>query len=242
MKRVCLLLAALLTLAAASSFAAGSDYSVIDVEDGGRIVGRIGFEGTPPPVAPLPVTTDNETCGTEKPSRALLVGPDGGLENAVVRLKGISRGKAWTEREHVLGQDDCRFEPHILLMNPDADLHISNSDRIAHNVRSYGRGPVFNVGHPKFVERLRIDNFSAQVSNPDVIRVGCDMHPWMSAYILIQKHPYYAVTDGQGRFELANVPPGKYDLVVWHETLGENKTTAKVTAGESTEVAVVLGY
>ena len=216
-------------------------YEVTDVEDGGRITGRVAFTGPPPAGEKLVVSSDNEVCGTEKPSRALLIGPDAGVQNAVVRLRRIERGKAWDPFEHTLGQASCRFEPHVLLMNPGADLHILNSDRIAHNVRSYGRGPVFNVGHPRFVEKLLVENLAEQVSDPDVIRIGCDLHPWMNAYIVIKEHPYYSVTDENGSFQLTDVPPGKYDLEVWHETLGEKKRSVTVKPNEGTVVMLEMG-
>jgi len=228
-------------LVGSAGLASPAPYEVIEVKDGGSVAGRVTFTGTPPASEKLVVSTDNETCGTEKPSRALLIGPDAGIQNAVVHVRRIERGKAWSTEEYTLGQDGCRFEPHVLLMNPDADLHISNSDRIAHNVRSYGRGPVFNVGHPRFVEKLLVENLSAKVSNPDVIRIGCDLHPWMTAYIVTREHPYYALTGSGGSFVLEDVPPGKYELVVWHETLGEKKLTVTVEPNEAAAVAFELG-
>jgi len=75
------------------------------------------------------------------------------------------------------------------------------------------------------------------VSNPDVIRIGCDLHPWMSSYILIKKHPYYALTDSKGSFQLTDVPPGKYELGVWHETLGKKNLKVTVKPNEATAVA-----
>jgi len=231
-----LLIIALSLLGSAPGVAQPASYQVAEVGDGGSVTGRVSYSGTAPAVETLVVSSDNEVCGTEKPSRVLLIGPDGGIENTVVHIRTIKSGKAWPQERHTLGQDDCRFEPHILLMNPEADLYISNTDRIAHNVRSYGQGPVFNVGQPKFVETLFVENLSAQVANPDVIRIGCDLHPWMSAYIVIKEHPYYVVTGPDGSFELTNVPPGKYELRVWHETLGEVERAVTVKANEATEI------
>ena len=229
------------TVGALAASAMPAVYEVTAVQDGGSITGRVTFKGTPPSDEKLVVSTENEVCGTEKPSRALLIGADGGIRNAVARVRRIERGKAWHPVEHTLGQTDCRFEPHVLLMNPGADLHILNTDRIAHNVRSYGRGPVFNIGHPRLVEKLIVENLAEQVSDPDVIRIGCDLHPWMNAYIVIKEHPYYSVTDENGSFRLTDVPPGKYDLEIWHETLGEKKRAVTVKPKEETVVLFEIG-
>jgi len=227
-------------LFAAVAVQAGS-YETVAVKDGGNIVGRVSFVGTPPAREKLPVIIEQQTCGEYKLSRTIVVGDDGGLHNAVVRLPGISRGKAWEEREYTLGQTDCRFEPHVLLLADGADLRILNSDRIAHNIRTLGEGPVFNVGQPKFVEKLLIEGFTNKLSNPEIVRVGCDLHPWMTANIVIQQHPYYAVTDEKGSFRLADVPPGTYDLLLWHETLGEQKRKVRVEPNVDVTVDFELG-
>ena len=74
-----------------------------------------------------------------------------------------------------------------------------------------------------------------------MIRIGCDLHPWMNSYIVIKAHPYYSVTGENGSFELTDVPPGKYDLKIWHETLGEKKRTVAVEPKEETVVVFEMG-
>lgn len=238
--RIAVVVAVVLVAAAVPLAAQDGAYAVVAVKDGGSVAGRVLFSGKVPAPEILPVISDRDACGEDKPSRALVVAADGGVENAVIKLVGIRRGKGWGEREYALGQTDCRFEPHVLLLPKGADLRLLNHDRIAHNVRTYGRGPVFNVGQPKFVEKLLVENFSEQVSHPEVVRVGCDIHPWMSAYIVVMEHPYYAVTDERGAFRLAEVPPGEYHLALWHETLGESSRKIAVRPGEETEVTFRL--
>lgn len=228
-------------LSVAAGLAATDSYREIEVEAGGSVSGQVRFIGTPPAPEKLAVTADMAACGQEKLSEALAVGAEGGVRNAVVYLREVPQGKPWEVREHVLGQTACVFVPHVLLIPEGADLRILNSDRILHSVRSYGKDSVFNVGQPKFVEKLLVEDFTRQVSERDAIRVGCDLHPWMTAYIFVQKHPYYAVTDEDGRFRLTDVPPGQYELRLWHETLGETARRVAVEPRGETSMTFELG-
>lgn len=218
-----------------------ASYEVVEVENGGSITGRVTLVGTPPVPERLVVSTNTEVCGTETLSRALLVGPGGGLMNAVLNLRDVPRGKPWEDRKYTLGQEACRFEPHVMLFRDGADLHLQNSDRIAHGVRTYGKDSVFNVGQPKFVLELLVEDFTERISERKAIRIGCDLHPWMKAFIILEQHPYYAITGEGGTFELTGVPPGQYQLELWHETLGEQARRVTVEPNQETAVAFELG-
>lgn len=213
-------------------------YEAVAVADGGSIVGRVSFVGTPPVRERLVIATDTAVCGTEALSNAVLVSPGGGLMNAVINLRDVRRGKPWQDRKYTLGQHACRFEPHVMLFREGADLHIQNSDRIAHGVRTYGKDSVFNVGQPKFVLELLVEDFTEKISQRKAVRIGCDLHPWMKAFMILQEHPYYAVTGEDGTFELTDVPPGEYQLEVWHETLGEQ--AMRVTVEPQREISVTF--
>lgn len=221
--------------------APAAPYEEVEVKDGGSVTGRVTFVGTPPAPEVLVVSTDHVACGQEAPSRALLVSANHGVQSAVLNLRDVARGRAWEEREYTLGQTGCRFEPHVLLFRDGADLNIFNHDRIAHGVRSYGRDSVFNVGQPKFVVQLLVEDFTKKLSERKVIRIGCDLHPWMKAWVVVQKHPYFALTDDDGSFRLADVPPGEYELELWHETLGEKARRVVVAPGKETVVTFELG-
>jgi hypothetical protein len=231
------LLVAVATLAVAVALAQADSYEVINVPDGGSIAGRVTYVGTPPTPERVVVDADRDVCGKEeRRSSALLVGSKGGIRNTVVHLRSITRGKAWTAHDFTLGQTNCEFDPRVLLIREGADLHLVNNDRIAHSVH----GGEVNIGQPKFVEKMVVPDFTGLVSEQSVIRMGCDIHKWMRAWVVVQKHPYYAVSDDSGAFQLTGVPPGQYELEVWHETLGQRTQTVSVRPNAETVVTFRL--
>ena len=207
----------------------------------GTIVGRILFDAEAPQRQPLTVSKDTAVCGqTEKFSESLLVGPDKGIKNAVVFLRDVAGGKQFptsqSQSDHpTIDQTGCIYDPHVLLVQAGATIDIKNSDGILHNIHTYSeQNPAFNMAQPKFQKVI-----SKTFDQPEIIRVTCDVHAWMTAWLVVQDHPYYALTDETGAFQLTDVPSGEYALKVWHEELGEQTTTLTVTAGQEAPVEPV---
>jgi plastocyanin len=212
-------------------------YEVIDVKDGGTISGEVKFAGTPPTPEKVPVTKDQEVCGkTEKIDESLIVGENKGIQNVVVSIVDIQKGKKMSETGATLDQKDCRYAPHVVLTPAGADLTILNSDGILHNIHSYStKNPPFNKAQPKFKKEMK-----EKFSEPEMVRLACDAHAWMSGWVVVKDHPYYTVTDANGAFKLTEVPPGDYELRFWHETLGESTQKVSVKANEETKVAIEM--
>lgn len=208
-------------------------YEAIEVKDGGMISGEVKFAGTPPAPEKIAATKDQEVCGkTEKVNEALLVGPNKGLQNAVVSITNIQKGKKMPTEGATLDQKDCRYTPHVLLSPAGADVTILNSDGILHNIHTYStKNPSFNKAQPKFKKEMK-----EKFAQPEAVKLTCDAHGWMNGWLIVQDHPYYAVTDANGAFKIADVPPGDYELKFWHETLGE--TTQKVSVKAKAEAKV----
>jgi len=112
-------------------------------------------------------------------------------------------------------------------------LQITNSDGLLHNVHSLStRGNTFNVSQPQAGMIYRVP-----LKNPDVImRVKCDIHSWMTAYIAVEPHPYFAITGEDGAFTLAGVPAGRYEIRTWHERYGQLIRAVTVKAGQTTTI------
>lgn len=214
-------------------------YEAIEVNNGGALSGRVVYSGEPPRPRRIEVTKDTQVCGKEKTAPDLVVGPDRGIANAVVRLN-IEKGKKLElpSKNPVLDQRGCEFRPHVLLFPAGATVDIWNSDGILHNIHTVSRAnPPVNKAQPKFrkVIKLRFDK-------PEFpVRVRCDAHGWMSAWFVVEEHPYYAVTDARGAFRIAEIPPGSYEVEVWHEVLGKATHRVTIRPGAVSEVTFTLG-
>ncbi len=226
-------LGAFAALALVSGAASVSGYEAGPVSGGGTIAGQVKFQGSPPAPKPLEVTKDKEVCGvTPKHDESLLVGPQGGLKNAVVFLTNVSKGKPFASAKPVLDQKGCQYIPHVFLTPAGATVDIANDDGILHNIHTYSKkNPPVNRAQPKFKKVIQ-----EKFSQPEIFEVRCDAHGWMQAWVVVQDHPYYAVTDEGGNYKLTDVPPGEYELKVWHEKLGEKVQKVSIQGGQTATV------
>jgi hypothetical protein len=212
-------LALTLLLVFVGTMAAAQDsYRVITVTNGGSITGFVRWSGPIPPELHLAVTKDTQVCDPESQKdvslERLVVGADGGVANTVVFLKNISSGKAIdvTREKYSLDQKRCRYEPHILLVPQGAALQMKSSDPILHIIHMDGAA-AYNLAFP-FTDHV----VSRGMNTSGLVNLRCNAgHLWMNAEMMVVPHPYFAVTDPNGRFELTDVPPGDYQLVAWHE-------------------------
>jgi hypothetical protein len=197
-----------------SATAASAAYEAIDVTDGGTVTGVVRFAGTPPKLAPLAVNKNRELCGDEKPSEALVVGTDGGVRGSVILVEGVTRGKKPTG-DVVLDNHRCLFVSHVTALAAGDKARVKNSDPILHNTHGFmGKPTVFNLALPNKDQMVDI---TRRLSKPGVIRVLCDAHPHMFAWVVVHDSPYVAVTDDRGAFKIDGIPPGTYKITMWHE-------------------------
>lgn len=190
-----------------------------------NIRGVVVMTGTVVPKK-LPVTIDQYVCGKEKVGEDLAVGPQGGVKNVVVWLQTPPPGATWPSApvKVEMDQKSCTFAPRVVLVPAGGTVEFLNSDRLLHNLHSASReNPTFNRTQP----RGRV--IPVTFSKPEFVQVNCDLHSWMRAWVVVADHPYYALSNDAGEFVLPNVPPGKYVLQIWQETLGI--TSRDVTVG-----------
>ena len=140
-----------------------------------------------------------------------------------------STGMAAPGKRAVMLQKDKTFSPHILAVQAGSLVEFPNADPIFHNAFSSYNGQVFDIGlYPPGTTR------SVKFARPGVVRVFCNIHASMSALIVVIASPYFATTKQDGTFNIAGIPPGEYNLTVFHERASEATLAAlgrKITVG-----------
>jgi len=132
-------------------------------------------------------------------------------------------------------QRDENFIPRVVAVPVGSEVQFPNDDPIYHNVFSLSRVKTFNLG--RFP---RGESKSVRVTKPGVVKVFCEIHSHMTATIMVFNHPWFTMVGEDGRFELANVPPGQRDITAWHERLGDTTVPLRVESGRTTEADFVL--
>lgn len=218
--------------------AKGQTYKEIEVKDGGTIVGTVKYDGDVPAVKVLKVDKDEQTCGHDnKQSEELVVnGESKGIKNVVVSIVEIAEGKkVEATTTVVLDQKECLFSPHVLVVSAGSSVDLLNSDNVMHNLHSWSiKNAAFNEGVSgggKMTKKFDL---------PEVVKITCDVHKWMSSFIVVKANPYFAVTDENGRFKIENVPSGAYKIEAWQEKLG--KKTSDVTVKTKEENVVDFSF
>ena len=197
--------------------------------------GNVRYAGARVEKKTVPVTIDQYLCGKEKEAGDLVLSSNSGIRNVVVSLHGVPAGsKPPANGAPVkMDQKQCVFVPRVVVVPVGGTVEFLNSDRLLHNVRGSGKeNPPFNRAQP------HARTISIVFKSPEILRVDCDLHSWMRGWIVVAEHPFYAVTNEEGEFVFENVPPGKYKLQAWQETLGRANQEVTV-GGEGTQTITV---
>lgn len=205
-------------------------------EGGSAVVSQTGtIRGTViannPPAAPaVAVTQDDVVCGRTQPDPSLVVGAGGAVANAVVILSGTKGASA--EAASVVNKQ-CRFVPHVQVAAPGKPLKIGSDDAILHTTHAYAENDrtLFNIALP--MAGLSV---TRPLEKSKLVRLQCDTHPWMRGYVLVTDERN-AITGSDGRFQIDQVPPGTYQVRVWHERLKAAPQKVTVAGGGTAEVA-----
>ena len=216
-----LLAACLSTLAIASSL----QHNAIADEAWGTIKGRIVYSKDAPTKEKIDIERDAAVCGVvEQFDESLVVHQDNrGIRDVAIWLDTRDAIPVHPElnvlpdKAPVLDNNDCRFQPHMLAVRTGQVFELTNSDPVAHNAAVYARrnmpfSEIIPMNQPLQKKFTKFETLP--------LRVDCSIHPWMKAWIIVTEHPYVAVTDEHGSFEIRNVPVGEWKFRFWHERPG----------------------
>jgi plastocyanin len=203
----------------------------------GSITGTITFAGTAPNLKPLAMDAE-PVChkmhsGKPVANEMLVLGSGNTMGNIMVWVsKGLPAGKTWPvpTAPVVLDQKGCQYLPHVTGIMVGQTYRILNSDGILHNIHTLPKvNPAFNRGQPATVKEM-----TTTFPKPEaMLQVKCDVHPWMSAYIGVFTHPFFATTSTDGKFTIPGLDAGTYEITAWHERLGTQTGTVTVSGSDS---------
>ena len=180
------------------------------------------FSGKIEQLKPYKTGKYKKACGSDIPNESMLI-DNKGVRNSVISLHGkILKKKSG---EYKLNQKQCQYEPHVIAIPVNSKLKIHTSDPINHNIHTYS----FENDPINIMFLPGQDAYSQEMEEAEIIKVECDLHNWMRAWIVVTPNAYSTVSDSDGSFEIPDVPPGKYELTAWHETLGS--ITKNITVG-----------
>lgn len=215
---------------------AGAKYTATGNE--GTVTGKVSLNGEAPASQKIDMAQD-ANCASKNPDAKTetVVAKDGSLQNVFVYIKDGTTadnkkiGDFTFDKpagEAVLDQNGCRYVPHVLGMQTNQTLKVTNSDPTSHNINAQPDkktgNEAFNESQPGGAGPITKTFKRSEILVP----VKCNQHPWMKAYIGVVKHPFFAVSKEDGTFELKGVPPGTYTVVAWHEK-GPTEKTMQVT-------------
>ena len=220
---------------AASEAGDATEPSRVLLESGTVLQGRVivGDQELPATIE-IQNTTDPEHCGQTHSLENIIVSAEGGLKNTIVALKNASLPEGYQPPKSslVLENRNCRFQPHVAVLTTGSTIEAVNKDPFYHSVHLYGLKQL-NVALSASQSKL------VQVPNrPGYVIVKCDVHGWMQAYFRVDKHPFHAVTDQDGRFQINGIPPGPHTLEVWHEYLGPMEYDVTVEPGSNSPLTI----
>ncbi|HKQ68100.1 MAG TPA: carboxypeptidase regulatory-like domain-containing protein [Polyangiaceae bacterium] len=205
----------------------------------GSVTGTIAFAGKAPEAAELPRKADPVCAAKPMKSNEVVVNGNGTLKDVLVRIApGSVKGKFPADGTVSVKQEDCMYVPRVQGAVAGQVVSIENTDKTMHNVHTYkGQETILNQGQPAGSPPIKKDNVATEAA---VLKFKCDVHPWMTGYLIVTDHPFFQTTGTDGAFKLDKVPAGKYTIEAWHSKYGVK--TAQVTVEPNKNAEIKFSY
>lgn len=201
----------------------------------GTLNGRVTYSGTPKKLKPIDMSREPNCAKFYDglvPSDVNLTGPDNGLQNVIVYVSAGAPDDHFTGQVVQLKQRGCRYTPHVIAVQTNQEVWVQNDDAVTHSVHPMAHiNQEWNRSQPPGTPPVVM-----HFSQPEFIKVRCELHPWMNGVLAVFKNSHHAVTDSNGAFTLSDLPPGKYTITAWHETYGTQTAEVTIGHGESKDL------
>jgi len=206
----------------------------------GGIAGKVSFSGTAPPPQRVNLSADPRCAAIHKGGlkRQPVKVKDGGLADVLVYVKsGIGASYSAPAEPVLLDQIGCEYRPSMTVLMVGQPLRIRNSDDTLHNIHPRPTAnKEFNIGQPR--QGMEV---TRRFEKPELmITTGCDVHPWMRAYVSVMAHPFFAVTNEDGSYEIKALPDGEYEVEAVHSQLKSVTGKASVKDGKTSALNLTL--
>ncbi len=222
------------SLSRAAGGADGLTYTVGEISAPGIVSGRV-IGATPRDTTIVP-SSDPDVCSPF--SESMVASLAGGVGNAAVWLVGVKNGPPDDSPRLVrLVLSGCRLEPRVQRVALGGTVNVNSRDAMTSRLRFTAVGEnQRSRAEARFNDAGQVVPTSEPAATPGLVGVSDDLHPWVRAWLLVSPHPFVAVTRADGEFRFDRVPPGRYQLVVWHEHLGVRHTAVRVEANVQARV------
>jgi hypothetical protein len=199
----------------------GASYQASKLGAVGTVAGTVTLDGSAAMQEMVPVTKDQRVCGLSAPG-AFETNTKRQLSDAIVWIADVNTGKSMPiDKRVTVSSEDCQIDPRVQATINSATVNVFNDDKLLHTIVFLRVGtndtllklPFFNVGQVVPTEKL------AKMSG--IIEVRCLQHPWTHGYVAVFDHPYFAVTEQDGSYNIDSLPPGKYRMMIWHEGMAQ---------------------
>lgn len=194
--------------------------------------GRVTYEGTPKKYKPIDMSAEPK-CAKVYDAPPLpevsITGPENSLQNVIVYVSSGTPDENFTGGAVHLVQRGCRYTPHVVTAQTGQEVWVQNDDTVTHSVHPMAHANAeWNRSQPPGTPPVVI-----RYSQPEFIRVKCELHPWMRGVLAVFKNSHHTVTDSTGAFTLPGLAPGKYTITAWHELYGEQSKEITIVPGQT---------